>query len=210
MAKKKKEELSEDEQRERKKRYDEAIKTILECPATIGAQFKINKGDTLSQDIADLIKTHAAKFKGGESVINKKMDLLKYVSFGNTVKNSAIKAGIGRQLHYRWIKEDAEYSAAYDIVSLGSREDDIQAAEARISHSVTMLYNAGVEFMKMYDPEIALKFIAKATDNDFKRLHYYLQEREIRAIEEQQKAGVPILRIEHVDKSKSIAPDDWQ
>lgn len=41
-----------------------------------------------------------------------------------------------------------------------------------------MFYNAGIEFLKMGDPEMGYKYLSKASDNDFKRLNYHLQEKQ--------------------------------
>lgn len=180
MPRKKKdeEELSEEEKKERQKKYTNSIKTVLESPTTVGAQIKIYKDDTLSQGILDIINLHSPNFKGNEKTLVKKIELLKYIGFGNTVSLSAQKAGVSRQFHYSWSEEDNNYFLAYKAVVIGSREDDIENTKARIGHSVSMFYNAGIEFLKMGDPEMGYKYLSKASDNDFKRLNYHLQEKQ--------------------------------
>lgn len=173
------------------------------------------KSDTLAarrDDIVKLIDENAQKFE--KDNIELKKEFLKALCYGNSIKATAHILGVSRQRIYELKKKDPVFASCVDDITkdlefakVTDIENELLEIKDVFSAAFINLYNNGL----FVEAAIYQKDANRISERFIDR--YYQREAKKDELNSQKDINQSLLRalnIEHTDKTKTTAPDDWK
>lgn len=185
----------------------------------IKEKFVDYNSDTLAarrEDIIKLVDDNAQNFE--KDNIELKKEFLKALCYGNPIRTTAQMLGVSRQRIYELKKKDPAFAACVDEIvndlefaKVTDIENELLEVKDVFSSAFIDLYNNGLFFEAATYQKEAIRIAERFLDRYNQR---QAREQELKMREKEQdetgKGKKFRMIVEHIDKTKTVAPDDYK